>query len=83
MKQLVLWRCDICQGPAFWCFDDEGPLYLCKNKLCSSRQKMLDFGEELFYKEKDGSVSALASGQAEYAYQLDKRAEAPKLAPFD
>ncbi len=82
MKNAVLWRCDVCDGPAWWCFDDVGPLYLCKNVNCMSRQKCLDFGEELFYKEKDVSVSALTGGQAEYAYQLEKRAKAPERAPF-
>ena len=79
MRDPVLWRCNFCNGLANWCFIDDVLHYHCHRECGGFMQKdLFDDVDSLCYYGKDGSVSALTGGQAEYEKLVDRSDPRPE-----
>jgi len=74
MRDSVLWRCNFCEGPAWWTFINDEPFYSCKARCGGFMQNSLfDTGDIMIYKREGVSVSALTGEQAAAYAELRNR----------
>ena len=68
----ILWRCNFCDGPAWWCFINEKPHYSCKRQCGGFMQNPLDFMEETIYSGCDRSASDARHDTVPYLERNDE-----------